>query len=168
MIIHGECTTTIAKLNFNAKVYFMWLKWWVLVKGTIAVVNTAAGTNGDGKGTFKNVAPFADCINQINNTQVDHAKDIVVVMSMYNLIEHSDNYSKTSRNLWQSCRDQPVADNNGVSVDFNAANITDFSNFKEKVRGRTDTNGTTDFEIIAPLKYFSTFWKLNSWNQLWN
>ena len=37
----------------------------------------------------------------MNNTQTDHAKDIDVVMSMYNLIEYSDNYSKTSGSLWQ-------------------------------------------------------------------
>ena len=44
--------------------------------------------------TFKIVAPFTDCINEINNTQVDNAKDIDVVMPMYNLIEYSNNYAK--------------------------------------------------------------------------
>ena len=39
---------------------------------------------------LKNCAPFTDCLSEINNTQVDNAKDVVVVMSMYNLIEHSD------------------------------------------------------------------------------
>ena len=32
----------------------------------------------------------------MNNTQVDDAHYIDVVMLMYNLIEYSDNYSKTS------------------------------------------------------------------------
>ena len=50
---------------------------------------------------FKTCAPFTDCINEINNTQVDNAKEIDVVMPMYNLIEYSDNYLKTSRSLWQ-------------------------------------------------------------------
>ena len=40
-------------------------------------------------------------INEINNTQVDNAKDIDIVMPMYNLIEYSDNYAKTSGSLWQ-------------------------------------------------------------------
>ena len=44
---------------------------------------------------FKNCAPFTDCISEINNTQIDNAKYIDVVMPMYNLIEYSDNYSKT-------------------------------------------------------------------------
>ena len=37
----------------------------------------------------------------MNDTQIDNAKDIVVVMSMNNLNEYSDNYSKTSGSLWQ-------------------------------------------------------------------
>ena len=35
---------------------------------------------------FKNCALFANCINEINNAQIDNAKDIDVSMSMYNLI----------------------------------------------------------------------------------
>ena len=38
--------------------------------------------------------PFTNCISEINNTQIDNAKDIDIVMPMYNLIEHSDNYAK--------------------------------------------------------------------------
>ena len=45
---------------------------------------------------FKNRPPFADCISEINNTQIDNAKDIDVVIPMYNLTEYNDNYSKTS------------------------------------------------------------------------
>ena len=45
---------------------------------------------------FKNYAPFMDCISEVNNTQLDNAKDLDAVMSMYNLIEYSDYYSKIS------------------------------------------------------------------------
>ena len=45
--------------------------------------------------------PFIDFISEIDNTQIDNAKYIDVVMQMYNLIEYSDNYSKTSESLWQ-------------------------------------------------------------------
>ena len=45
---------------------------------------------------FKNCAPFTDCISKINNTQTDNAIDLNVVMPIYNLIEYSDNYSKSS------------------------------------------------------------------------
>ena len=39
-------------------------------------------------------------------------------MPMYNLIEYSDNYSKTSGSLWQYCKDIPAVNNIGDIVDF--------------------------------------------------
>ena len=59
----------------------------------------AAQNNNDRQVVFKNCAPFTRCISKINNTQVDNAKDIDVVMPMYNLTQYSDNYSKTSGSL---------------------------------------------------------------------
>ena len=44
---------------------------------------------------FKNCTLLTDCITVINNTQVDNAKDLDIIMSMYNLTEYRDNYSKT-------------------------------------------------------------------------
>ena len=77
---------------------------YILVKGTITVNNTAAAdadaNNTNKKVIFKNCALFTNCISEINNTQVDIAKYIDIVMPMYNL-EYSDNYSKTSGSLWQ-------------------------------------------------------------------
>ena len=64
----------------------------------------AAPHNRNKKVIFKNCDPFTECISEINNTQVDNAKDIDVVMPIYDLIEHSDNYSKTSGSLWQYYR----------------------------------------------------------------
>ena len=59
---------------------------------------------------FKNCMPFINCISEINNTQADNAKDIDIVMTMYNLIEYSDNYAKTTGSLWQYLRDEPDDD----------------------------------------------------------
>ena len=56
---------------------------------------------------FKNCARFTDCMSQITSTQVDYAKDDDFVMSIYNLIKYSDNYSKTSGSLWQYYDDEP-------------------------------------------------------------
>ena len=50
---------------------------------------------------FKNCAPFINYKSEINNIETDNAKDIDIVMAMYNLIEYSDNFSKTSAILWQ-------------------------------------------------------------------
>ena len=71
---------------------------YLLVKGNIFLNNTAATTtkNTNKKIIFNNCAPFTNCISKITNTQIDNAKYIDIVMPMYNLIEYSDNYSKTS------------------------------------------------------------------------
>ena len=134
---------------------------YILVKGTITVPNTAtaatASNNGDKKVIFENCAPFSDCISEINNTQVDNAKEIDVVMPMYNLIKCNDNYSKIFESLWQCCRDKLAVNSNGVIIAFNAATVTDSFNFKEKVTCQTDNNGTKNVEIIVPLKYLSNF-----------
>ena len=128
----------------------------VLVKGTIAI--TGAG-NDDvaeqlderNKGViFKNCAPFTKGISRINNTEIDNAKDIDIVMPMYNLIEYSDNYSKTSASLWQYYIDDPND------------NITQSESFKSKIKiaGKTLARGNMKIaEIIVPLKCLSNFWK---------
>ena len=70
---------------------------YILVKGTTTVNNTVAAdadANITNKKIFKNFPPFTNCISEINNTQVDNAKDIDIVMPMYNLIEYSNSYPK--------------------------------------------------------------------------
>ena len=68
---------------------------YILVKGTITVPNMAAAgaavNNTNKQLLFKRCAPFTDCITKVKNTQVDDAQKIDIVMSMYNLIEYSDN-----------------------------------------------------------------------------
>ena len=137
---------------------------YILVKGNITVNNTAAdgaaANNTNKKVIFKNCAPFTNCISKINNTQIDNAEYIDIVMPMYNLIEYSDNYSKTSGSLWQYCKEIPAINDDGNIVDFNGANATDSFNFKTKITGETDNNGRIDdIEIIVPLKYLSNFWR---------
>ena len=69
---------------------------YVLVKGNILVNNTAgngaAVNNTDTKVIFKNCALFTNCISIINNTQVDNAEYIGIVMPMCKLIEYSENH----------------------------------------------------------------------------
>ena len=99
---------------------------YILVKGNISVNNTAAdgaaANNTDKKVIFKHCAPFTNCIIKINNTQIDNTEYIDIVMPMYNLIEYSDNYSKTSGSLWQYCKEIPAIDDDGDVADFNGAN----------------------------------------------
>ena len=49
---------------------------------------------------FKNCVPFTKCISKINDMETDHAQDIDIVVTMYNLIKYSGNYTKTSGSLW--------------------------------------------------------------------
>ena len=79
---------------------------------------------------------------------------------MYNLIEYSDNYSKTSGSLWQYCKEIPAINNAGNIVDFNGANATNSFNFKTKITGKTGNDGRIDHvEIMVLLKYLSNFWR---------
>ena len=79
-------------------------------------------------------------------------------MSIYNLIEYSDNYSKTFGSLWKYCKFIPAVNNNDNVVEFKGANTTDSFNFKAKVAGKTDNNERIDnVEIMVPLKYLSNF-----------
>ena len=72
-------------------------------------------------------------------------------MPMYNLIEYSDNYSKTSGSLWQYYRYEPFINNNGVIIDV----PDDFDNAsfisKQKITGQIGGNGTKDVQIMVPL-----------------
>ena len=79
-------------------------------------------------------------------------------MPIYNLIEYSDNYAKTSGSLWQYCLDIHALNNNAI-VDFTENNLTDSLNFKVKITGQTGDNGTKNVEIMFPLKYLSNFWR---------
>ena len=130
---------------------------YILVKGTITI--TSVGDDDDAakrldeknKGMiFKNCAVFTKCISRINGTQRDDTQDIDIVMPMYSLIEYSDNYSKTSRSLWQYYEDDPND------------NITQSELFKCKIKitGKIPADGNTkNVEIIVPLKYLTNFWR---------
>ena len=88
--------------------------------------------------------------SEINTIEIDNAKDIVIVMPMYTLVEYSDNYSKTSGNLWQYCKDEPHN------------NLTDSESFKSKIKitGNTPADSNTkDVKMIVPVKYLSNFWR---------
>ena len=129
---------------------------YILFKGTITITgaeDNVAARQADqrNKGViFKNSVPFTKSISKVNDTEIDNARDIDIVMEMYNLIEYCDNYSKTSGSLWQYYKDGP------------SDNLADSESFKSKVKiiGSTPAGGNTkDVKIIVPLKYLSNFWR---------
>ena len=96
---------------------------------------------------FKNSAPLTGCVTKINNTQVYNAIDLDVVMAMYNVIEHSNNYSVVTRSLCQYQKDvtrNPIA--NSISLQFKKNSLDNTQTFKNT-------------EIAVPLKYLSNFWR---------
>ena len=75
-------------------------------------------------------------------------------MSMYNLIEYSDNYSDTSGSLWQFKRDE-IVNNADVSND----NAPSFK-YKANLIGNTEANATKNgVKIAVPLKDLNNFWR---------
>ena len=84
---HVEHITKIVKSNLK-------------LQETISIAaQTEDNPNNENKEVvFKNSAPFTNCISEINNTQIDNAKDIDIILP-YMLIEYSNNYSKTLGSL---------------------------------------------------------------------
>ena len=68
---------------------------YIVMKGKITVTNPKNDAC-DKKLAFKNNAPFVSCVSKINNTFIDNAEDLDVAIPMYNLLEYSKNYSKTT------------------------------------------------------------------------
>ena len=112
---------------------------YIVVKGTITL-DGAANANKRNKGTaFKNNAPFISCISKINNTLIDNAKDLDVVMPMYNLLEYSKNYRKTTGSLWNYYRDEPSNPFSFDSISFKC---------KASITGNTYNVFLTIMEVI--------------------
>ena len=84
----------------------------ILVTGDIRVT----GDNNTGV-ALKNCAPFSICKKEINDEFIDEANHIYIAISMYNLIEYSDNYSETSGSLWQFKRDEVPGNNADLTAD---------------------------------------------------
>ena len=112
---------------------------------------------------FKNNIRFINCILKIDGVQIDNAEYLAVVMRMYNLIEFSKNYRKTTGSLWNYYRDKP-----GVPLSSNSESFK----YKTSVTGNTynvgagddnydaDKVGKNETEVVIPLKHFSDFWRV--------
>ena len=127
---------------------------------------------------LKNNAPFISSISKINGVLVENAEDLDIVMPMYNLLEYSKNYSKTSTSLWNTNdnTNDDTNDNNGPNK--NVIN-SKFFKYKTSITGSTynvprrtngadgnpvnsnnyDRNkgGTREVEIAVPLKHLGNF-----------
>ena len=71
---------------------------YIVVK-EITATRTNTNNRRNKKLIFKNDVWFISCITKINNTFVDNAEDLDIVMPVYNLLQYSDNYSMTSESF---------------------------------------------------------------------
>ena len=111
---------------------------------------------------IKNNTPLINHISKINGVQIDNAEDLDVVMLMYNLLEYSKNYEKTTRSLWNFYRDEP---SNPLSSNFESFK------YKTSITGNIynvgaaeagyDGNkaGKNETEVVIPLKHLRKFWR---------
>ena len=132
---------------------------YILVDGTIRATNAV----NDTRLALKNCAPFTKCSLEINDEHVDIAENLDIVMSMYNLIEYSDNYQDSSGTLYQYKRDEPPEDD--AVADLTADNSDSFK-YKIKLLGNvTEVAGNAagvrrlNVKVVVPLKYLSNFFR---------
>ena len=108
---------------------------------------------------LKNNAPFTSCILKINNTLIDNAEDLDIVMPMYNLNKYSKNYRKTTGILWIYYRDEPDSGAVG-NINYSIKTSKSFD-YKTSITGKLEGNHVEkdDAETVVPLKYLINFWR---------
>ena len=136
---------------------------YVWVKGKIYVTNPNNDANFDRRLTLKNNAPFISCISKINGKLIEDAEDLDIAMPMYNLLEYSKNYEKTTGSLFNYYRDEPNKATIGNGDNAINISIRDSKSFdyKANITGRlaNNANKKEDVEIAIPLKYSGNFWR---------
>ena len=132
---------------------------YIVVKGTIIAVENPNNDANNKKLVFKNNASFISCITKNNNTPTDNTENLVIVMPMYNLVEYSKNYSKTSGSLWDYYRDKPNSGTEG-NINYSIKGSKSFD-YKTSITGKLEGNTVENesVEIVVPLKYLSNFWR---------
>ena len=130
------------------------------VKGNITVTDPSNAKRNKSV-RFKNNAPFINCISKFNGVQIDNAEDDVV-MQMYNLLEYSKNYRKTTGSLWNYYRDEPSnpLSSNSESFKYKTSITGNTYNVGDGEEGY-DANkvGKNETEVVIPLKHLSNFWR---------
>ena len=91
---------------------------YILVRGDISVVESPAT-----QVAFENFALITKCITKIDETTIDHAEDLDLIIPMYNLIEYRSSYSDVTVNLWFHSK------NEGTDFDANIADTPGFTSF---------------------------------------
>ena len=149
---------------------------YILVKGTITVNGIVNGVENEINRRHRplilnNNAPFVSYITRINGELIEDADDLDIVMPMYNLLEYSKNYRKTTGSLYNYYRDELNDDANLNNFANNNVVSSNAFKYKTKIIGNTyntgageagyDANkvGTQKIQLAIPLKYLGNFWR---------
>ena len=106
---------------------------YIVAKGIVTVTVSADERNRDEMNRqviLKNNARFISCISKINGVLVENAEDLDIVMPVYDLLEYSKTYSKTSASLWNYYRNE-LTDETNNNNDPNK-NVINSKSFKYK------------------------------------
>ena len=125
---------------------------YIVVEGDMTLEGNNDANKRNKNLEFKNNAPFINCISKINGVKIDNAEDLDVVMPMYNLLEYSKNYRKTTGSLWNYYRDKPSNPLSSNSASFKC---------KTNIVGKTpeDNDSLTNAKVVIPLKHLSNVWR---------
>ena len=120
---------------------------YIVVEGDITLEGDNNANKRNKNLAFKNNAPFINCISKINSLKIDNAEDLDVVILMYNLLEYSKNYRKTTSSLRNYYRDEP---SNPLSSNFESFK------YKTSITGNTsnvgDGEGGYDADKVGKVK----------------
>ena len=103
-----------------------------------------------------------DGISKTNGVKIDNAEDSDVLMPMYNLLEYSKNYKKTTGSLWNYYRDEPTnpLSSNSESFKYKRGITGNTYNIGDGEEGYgANKVGKNETEVVIPLKNLSNFWK---------
>ena len=128
-------------------------------------INTANNAANDARNLIKGVsfkynASFINCISKTNRTLINNAEDLDVTMPLYNLLEYSKKYRKTTGSLWNYYRDDPTSD--GEINYYLGPNSFDL---KSSIAGQlgyinNDNRANKDkIRFVVPLKNLTNFWR---------
>ena len=115
---------------------------YIVVEGDITLEGDNNANKRNKNLAFKNNAPFINCISKINGVKIDNAEDLDVVMPMYNLLEYSKNYKKTTGSLWNYYRDEPNSDTDDNEMKHSIINSKSFD-YKTNFIGNMKRNNLT-------------------------
>ena len=148
---------TVAKKTFVANDFMNLAKNRRVVSATTS--NTANDAALNGKLAFKNNVSFVNYISKINGVLIDNTEDLDVVISLYNLLEYSKSYRKTTRSSWSYYIDEPnsVAEGN---INYSLKDSKSFD-YQESIVGNVTAANLTKEAVktVITLKHLSNFWR---------